>query len=71
MAKAPRKCPKCGCDDFLYWAKVSTQKKGFSVGKAAVGGILLGPVGLVGGALGKKKSTWNCAKCGFSSEYDG
>lgn len=34
-------------------------------------GILLGQVGLLGGALGKKKSTYYCGKCGFSHEYNG
>lgn len=43
--------------------------KGFSVGKAAVGAVLLGPVGLVGGALGKKKQCYYCGKCGFNHEY--
>lgn len=43
MGKALRKCPMCG--EFTTWKKVDTQKKGFSVGKAAVGGVLLGPVG--------------------------
>ena len=69
MAKAPKKCPMC--NEAAAWKKVDTSKKGFSVGKAAVGGLLLGPVGLVGGALGKKKSTYCCGKCGFSHEYDG
>lgn len=69
MGRAPVKCPMCG--NSLEWKKVDTANKGFSVGKAAVGGILLGPVGLVGGALGKKKSTYYCGKCGFSHEYDG
>jgi hypothetical protein len=69
MAKAPRKCPMC--EEVVNWKRVDTQKKGFSVGKAAVGGILLGPVGLIGGALGKKKSTYCCGKCRFSHEYDG
>lgn len=50
---APARCPMCG--ESLMWKQVDTQKKGFSVGKAALGGILLGPVGLIGGALGKKK----------------
>lgn len=45
-------------------------KKGFSVGKAAVGGFLLGPVGLLGGALGKKKIWYACGKCGFQHEYN-
>lgn len=51
---APNKCPMCG--ESLNWKQVDAQKKGFSVGKAAVGAVLFGPVGLVGGALGKKKS---------------
>ena len=69
MASAPRKCPMCG--EFVNWKKVDTAKKGFSVGKAAVGGVLLGPVGLIGGALGKKKSSYYCGKCGFNHVYNG
>ena len=69
MSFAPSKCPICGKSE--KWKLVDTSKKGFSVGKAAVGGILLGPVGLVGGALGKKKKTYYCGDCGFSHEYDG
>lgn len=69
MAKAPLKCPICG--EAEMWKKVDTSKKGFSVGKAAVGTVLLGPIGLVGGALGKKKSTYYCGKCNFNHEYDG
>lgn len=38
-------------------------EKGFSEGKIAVGGVLLGPVGLIGGELGKKKSSYYCGKC--------
>lgn len=66
--KAPNRCPMC--NEFLHWKKIDTANKGFSVGKAAVGGLLLGPVGLVGGALGKKKESWCCGKCGFQHEYD-
>lgn len=66
--KAPIECPVCG--EIRLWKKVATQKKGFSIGKAAIGGILLGPVGLIGGALGKKKDTYLCRKCGFEHEYD-
>ncbi len=64
----PNKCPMCG--ETLMWKKVDAQKKGFSVGKAAVGGLLLGPVGLLGGALGKKKVWYACGKCGFQHEYN-
>lgn len=44
----PGKCPMCG--EVLKWKNVDEQRKGFSVGKAAVGGLLLGPVGLLGGS---------------------
>lgn len=27
------------------------------------------PIGLVGGALGKKKQCYYCGKCGFNHEY--
>lgn len=66
--KAPISCPMCG--ERYNWKIVDTTKKGFSVGKAAVGGLLLGPIGLVGGALGKKKVCYCCGKCGFEHEYD-
>lgn len=59
MSKAPSKCPMCG--EQYQWKLVDTTKKGFSVGKAA-GAVLLGPVVLVGGALGKKKQCYYCGK---------
>lgn len=68
MASAPKKCPMCG--EVLNWKKVDTENKGFSVGKAAVGGLLLGPVGLIAGAFGKKKSTYYCGTCRFTHEYN-
>ena len=67
MSKVPSKCPMCG--EKKLWKQVSQSKKGFSVGKAAVGGFLLGPVGAVGGALGKKHVHYACGKCQFSHEY--
>ena len=67
MSKAPSKCPMCG--EQYQQKLVDTTKKGFSVGKAAAGAVLLGPVGLVGGALGKKKQCYYCGKCGFNHEY--
>ncbi len=69
MGSAPNVCPMCG--ERLMWKKVDTDKKGFSVGKAAAGAVLLGPVGLVGGALGKKYSSYCCGKCGFTHDYKG
>lgn len=67
--KAPHSCPMCGAT--VKWKQVDNSKKGFSVGKAVVGGFLLGPVGLLGGALGKRKTYYYCGNCGFGHEYDG
>ena len=65
---APIRCPMCG--EAAMWRCIDEQKKGFSVGKAALGDFLLGPIGLIGGALGKKKALFACGKCGFQREYD-
>lgn len=67
MSKAPSACPACGSQS--GWVKVDSSNKGFSVGKAAAGAVLLGPIGLVGGALGKKKDTYYCKSCGFRNDY--
>ena len=67
MSKVPYKCPMCG--ENAQQKLVDTTNKGFSVGKAAAGVGLLGPLGLVGGALGKKKQCYYCGKCGFNHEY--
>lgn len=52
------KCPKCGSTN------LTANNKGFGLGKAAVDGILLGPVGLLGGLVGSKKAVFICLKCG-------
>ena len=51
-------CPKCGSCD------VHAGKKGFSVTKSIAGGVLLGPVGLLGGAIGSNKIKLTCLNCG-------
>ncbi|NJK27378.1 MAG: hypothetical protein HC925_00685 [Coleofasciculaceae cyanobacterium SM2_3_26] len=43
-------CPKCRSTQIIIG------KKGFGVGKAALGAVLLGPVGLAGGMLGSNKA---------------
>jgi hypothetical protein len=52
------RCPKCGSQT------VAGGTKGFGLGKAAVGGIALGPVGLLAGLFGSKKVTVSCLSCG-------
>lgn len=51
-------CPRCGS------SSIQVVKKGFSFGKAAAGGLLLGPVGLVGGAIGSNDLQRVCLNCG-------
>lgn len=51
-------CPKCES------MNIAPSQKGFGLGKAAVGGLLLGPVGLLGGMIGRKKVEMVCQACG-------
>ena len=51
-------CPRCGS------SSISIQQKGFGLGKAAAGAILLGPLGLAGGMVGRKKPECVCGSCG-------
>ncbi|QUL57355.1 hypothetical protein KDC22_13305 [Paenibacillus tritici] len=56
------KCPKCKS------TQITAGNKGFSLGKAAVGGLLIGPAGLLGGVLGSKVVMVSCLKCGHKWE---
>lgn len=53
------KCPRCRS------TQLHAGDKGFGLGKAAAGGILLGPIGLLGGLIGSKKVMITCLKCGY------
>jgi tellurium resistance protein TerD len=61
-AEQPIRCPSC------YSTQVAASSKGFGFGKAAVGLIALGPVGLLGGLIGSKKLQLVCMKCGKAFE---
>jgi len=56
------RCPKCGSTE------IAVGNKGFGLGKAAAGGVLLGPVGLLGGFVGSKKIVISCLLCGYKWE---
>jgi stress response protein SCP2/tellurite resistance protein len=53
-------CPRC------HSTNVRTGEKGFGLGKAAIGGLILGPIGLLGGFIGKNQLKFNCQSCGKS-----
>ena len=58
-------CPKCGIG---YLSSVCERTGGFSGGKAVVGAVIAGPLGLATGALGKKKIIYQCKRCGYTVE---
>jgi ribosomal protein L37E len=51
-------CPRCGS------TQLNTQRKGFGLGKALVGGVLTGGIGLIAGFHGSRKVLITCLKCG-------
>lgn len=59
-------CPKCSGK----LVPVGERTGGFSAGKAVVGAVVAGPVGVAAGALGKKLITLQCEKCGYTVETD-
>lgn len=52
------RCPKCKSRETTF------NKEGFGVGKAALGAILTGGIGLLAGGIGKNKIRITCMKCG-------
>lgn len=52
------KCPKCNT------TQVTSSRKGFGVKRALAGAVLVGPLGLLAGATGRKKIELSCLKCG-------
>lgn len=58
-------CPKCRAG---YLKPIGERTGGFSGGKAVIGAIIAGPIGLAAGALGKKKTMYQCSRCGYTIE---
>jgi hypothetical protein len=54
----PPCCPRCGS------VNLSGKEQGFGVGKALLGGMLLGPLGVLAGAIGAEKIMVRCLVCG-------
>lgn len=55
-------CPKCKSNS------ITAQKQGFGFGKALIGGLLTGAVGLFAGAINKNKIYNHCLNCGYKWE---
>ena len=58
-------CPKCGIG---YMKAIGQRTGGFSGGKAVLGAVIAGPVGLAAGALGRKKTLYQCSRCNYTIE---
>lgn len=58
-------CPKCRIG---YMQAVGERKGGFSGGKAVLGAVIAGPIGIAAGALGRKKTMYQCNRCGYTVE---
>lgn len=52
-------CPRCGS------TSLTTNQKGYGIGKGVVGAWLVGPIGLVAGNAGRHKITVTCLNCGY------
>ena len=53
-------CPKCSS------TSITDHKRGFGLGKALVGGVLTGGVGLLAGFIGSNAVTVTCLRCGHN-----
>lgn len=52
-------CPKC------FSKEIFVDKRGFSGGKAALGSLLIGNIGLLAGTIGSNDVRITCLKCGY------
>lgn len=52
------RCPRCGS------TSISLEKQGFGYGKATLGALTVGPIGLLAGGINANKPMCICMKCG-------
>lgn len=52
------RCPRC------HSTAINANQQGFGVGKAAIGAVAFGPIGLLAGGFGSKKVKITCLQCG-------
>lgn len=52
-------CPKC------LSTNITANKKGYGLGKGAIGAVIAGPIGLLAGGMGKNNIECVCIKCGY------
>lgn len=65
--KHPDICPMCENEE--KWQVNGKGKGGFNVGKALIGTIVVGPIGLLNGVDGKNEPIYTCLNCGFTCQY--
>lgn len=58
----------CPCCRMGMLQMVGEKTGGFSGGKAILGAVIAGPLGLAAGALGKKQIIYKCNRCGYTVE---
>lgn len=68
MGAAPNRCPMCG--EVIQWKLVDTSNKGFSVGKAAVGAVLLGRLVSQAERWERKNKLITAANADFTTNTD-
>ena len=64
----PDKCPSCGSIE--GWVNLGHSREGYSIYKAALPTLIVGPIGLLAGALGHHSLTYRCNNCGYEKVYD-
>lgn len=57
-------CPRCK----RTMIPIIQRTGGFSAGKAAIGAVVAGPIGIAAGALGRKRTLYRCTNCGYAVE---